>query len=106
MKRGLSVVTMPTSISDGLKSADNTDDRQLMAVCGYVNKIHVMVFKDLSHRSPLEFLVILSRAQTSLEIKFWVQDSICTGEHLYWIQKKTQSTFLIKWKKYFKKKRL
>lgn len=106
MKRGLSVVTMPTSISDGLKSADNTDDRQLMAVCGYVNKIHVMVFKDLSHRSPLEFLVILSRAQTLLEIKFWVQDSICTGEHFYWIQKKTQSTFLIKWKKYFKKKRL
>lgn len=24
---------MPTSNSDGLKSADNTDDKQLMAVC-------------------------------------------------------------------------
>lgn len=32
LKRGLSVVTIPTSNSDGLKSADNTDDRQLMAV--------------------------------------------------------------------------
>lgn len=83
MKRGLSVVTMPTSISDGLKSADNTDDRQLMAVCGYVNKIHVMVFKDLSHRSLLEYLVIFSRAQTSLAIKFWVQDSICTEDIEY-----------------------
>ena len=33
LNRGLSVVTMPTSISDGLKSADSTDERQLMAVC-------------------------------------------------------------------------
>ena len=33
LKRGLSVVTIPTSNSDGLKSADNTEDKQLMAVC-------------------------------------------------------------------------
>ena len=33
LKRGISVVTIPTSNSDGLKSADNTDDKQLMAVC-------------------------------------------------------------------------
>ena len=30
---GLSVVMIPTSSSEGLKSADSTDDKQLMAVC-------------------------------------------------------------------------
>lgn len=50
LKRGLSVVTIPTSISDGLKSADNTDDRQLMAVWGN----NTMSFNHQTVQKPAE----------------------------------------------------